>query len=121
MSRSRHGYPYDNVPFVPERVIAVSDSVPFSQEMTIPQINYANQNTLYQQQQQYNPSLQQYIMRPVNSNEAKRKLEREKYASTRGGYKYRNKRKTHTRKTHTRTTHTRKRKRRKSIKRKRKN
>ena len=111
MSRSRHGYPYDNVPFVPERVIAVSDSVPFSQEMTIPQINYANQNTLYQQQQQYNPSLQQYIMRPVNSNEAKRKEQREKCASTHGGYKYRNERKKHTRK-HTR---------RKSIKRKRKN
>jgi len=111
MSCSRHGYPYDNVPFVPERVIAVSDYVPWSQAMTIPQINCANQNTLYQQQQQYNPSRQQYIMRPVNSNEAKRKEQLVKCESTRGGYKYRNERKKHTRK-HTR---------RKSIKRKRKN
>ena len=114
MSRSRHQSRCLNVPFVPERVIAVSDSVPFLQEMTIQQINYANQNTLYQQQQQqqqYNPSRQQYIMRPVNSNEAKRKEQREKCASIRGGFKYRNKRKKHTRK-HTR---------RKSIKRKRKN
>ena len=104
MSCSRHGYPYDNVPLLPERVIAVSDYVPWSQAMTIPQINCANQ-------QQYNPLRQQYIMRPVNSNEAKRKEQLVKCASTRGGYKYRNERKKHTRK-HTR---------RKSIKRKRKN
>jgi hypothetical protein len=112
MSCSTHGNPYDNVPLLPERVIAVSDYVPLLQAMTIPQINCANQNTLYQQQQQqYNHSRQQYIMRPVNSNEAKRKEQLVKCASTHGGYKYRNKRKKHTRK-HTR---------RKSIKRKRKN
>ena len=103
---------YDNLPLLPNHGIAVNDFAPIRPDMTSSQINDANWKTL---EDMYSPS-PECNMRPVNSNEAKRKLEREKYASTRGGYKYRNKRKTHTRKTHTR-----KRKRRKSIKRKRKN
>ena len=117
LCRPRYLSSYDNLPYLPDNGIAVNDFAPIRPDMTSSQINDANWKTL---EDMYSPS-PECNMRPVNSNEAKRKLERVKCASTRGGYKYRNKRKTHTRKTHTRKTHTRKRKRRKSIKRKRKN